>query len=364
MKQVFAESLRHESTVCGGCFRALTQLSTQLARQRGINVVITGLSRGQIFDTKLKRIFDQGVRDPAEIDQRLDTHRQIFNVREDPIASAVGLNEVLARRSDSIRYVDFFRYDATPSDEIRRYLAARDSSWLAPKDTGFCSTNCRVNDVGIYVHQMEKGYHNYAAPLSWEVRLGVASREDARKELTGNAGDSVQQMLAEIGYTPRDLAQGAVQEAVAVVREGAMQQPVLCAYFVSSGRVNIAELRDHLRKILPDNMVPKHLIRVDALPLNASGKVDLSRLPPPEIATTSAPEQDASSLESRLRQLWAEVLGVEAVEYDDNFFDLGGDSLLATVLVSLVEAEFGKSTSVVEMFHHPTIRDMARLLEA
>ena len=58
------------------------------------------------------------------------------------------------------------------------------------------------------------------------------------------------------------------------------------------------------------------------------------------------------------------MLGVEAVEHDDNFFDLGGNSLLATVLVSLVEAEFGKATSVVEMFHHPTIRDMARLLEA
>jgi acyl carrier protein len=364
MKQVFAESLRHESTVCGGCFRALTLLSTELARQRGINVIITGLSRGQIFETKLKRLFEQGVFDPDEIDRRLDTHRQLFNTREDPIARAVGLNEVPGRGLDSIRYVDFFRYDPAPAGEVRRYLASRDERWVAPKDTGLCSTNCRINDVGIHVHQMEKGYHNYAAPLSWDVRFGITSRQEAREELGVHAGRDVHGILSEIGYTPRDLSQGVVQEAVVALREGPARQPVLSAYFVSSGRVNVAELRDYLAGLLPDYMVPKHLIRVDALPLNASGKVDLARLPAPTTETTAEPEPTASEIEVSLRRLWREVLGVEAIEVDDNFFDLGGDSLLATILVSLIEAELGKATSVVETFHHPTIRDMARLLRA
>jgi amino acid adenylation domain-containing protein len=364
MKEVFAESLRHESTVCGGCFRALTLLSTQLARQRGINVVVTGLSRGQVFETKLKRLFEQGVLDPEEIDRRLDTHRQLFNIREDPIARAVGLKEALTGPPDEIRYVDFFRYDPASSAEVRSYLAARDERWLAPRDTGLCSTNCRINDVGIHVHQLEKGYHNYAAPLSWDVRLGITSRQDARDELAVHGGENVQNVLSEIGYRPRDLSQGVVQEAVVTVSEGSARQPVLCGYFVSSSRVNVAELRDHLARRLPEYMVPKYLIRMDALPLNASGKVDLARLPPFAAAVAGEVVPALSEIESRLQAMWREVLGVEAIEVEDNFFDLGGDSLLATILTSLVETELGKSTSVVEMFHHPTIRDMALLLQA
>ena len=364
MKQVFAESLRHESTVCGGCFRALTLLSTQLARQRGTNVVVTGLSRGQIFETKLKRLFEQSVVDPTDVDRRLDTHRQLFNIREDPIARSVGLKEVMARQEDNIRYVDFFRYDNSPSRDVRHYLASRDERWLAPKDTGLCSTNCRINDVGIHVHRMEKGYHNYAAPLSWDVRLGVTSRQEAAEELGGHAGgENVGSILAEIGYTPRDISRGIVQEAVVVVRKGAAQQSLLCAYFASSGRVNVAELRDYLVRRLPEYMVPKHLIRVDVMPLNASGKIDLTKLPPPPTGDEVISGSAESDIELQLRHLWREVLGVKAIELDDNFFDLGGDSLLATVLVSLIEAELGRSTSVMEAFHHPTIRHMARMLE-
>jgi len=364
MKQVFAESLRHESTVCGGCFRALTLLSTQLARQRGTNVVITGLSRGQIFETKLKRLFEQGVVDPADIDRRLDTHRQLFNIREDPIARSVGLKEVMARQEDSIRYVDFFRYDNSPSRDVRHYLASRDERWLAPKDTGLCSTNCRINDVGIHVHRMEKGYHNYAAPLSWDVRLGITSRQEAAEELGSHVGgENVGSILSELGYTPRDISRGIVQEAAVVVRKGAAQQSLLCAYFASSERVNVAELRDYLVRRLPEYLMPKHFIRVDVMPLSTSGKIDLTTLPPPptgdEVISTSA----GSEIEVQLRHLWREVLGVKAIELDDNFFDLGGDSLLATVLVSLIEAELGRSTSVMETFHHPTIRHMARMLE-
>lgn len=364
MKQVFAESLKHESTVCGGCFRALTQLSTQLARQRGINVVITGLSRGQIFETKLKRIVDQGLLDPAEIDRQLDTHRQIFNVRDDAIAGAVGLNEVLARRSDHIRYVDFFRYDPASSTEVRSYLAARDARWRAPTDTGFCSTNCRINDVGIHVHQLEKGYHNYAAPLSWDVRLGAASRHDAGQELAAAVSSDVPAILSEIGYTPRDLARGIIQQAFAAVQDGPMGQPALCAYYVSSGRVNTAELRDHLATTLPGYMLPRHLIRVDALPLNASGKVDVARLPPPTAGSAQTTAEQEDPFEWRLKKLWQDVLGFDGIEATDNFFDLGGDSLLGTILVSLIETEFRKSISVIEAFHHPTIREMARLLQA
>ncbi len=365
MKEVFSESLRHESTVCDGCFRALTLLSTQLARKRGINVVVTGLSRGQIFETKLKRLFEHGVFDRGEIDRRLNTHRQIFNIREDPIARSVGLNEVVASGDDTIRYVDFFRYDSAAAADVRRYLVLRDERWRAPKDTGFCSTNCRVNDVGIGVHLLERGFHNYAAPQSWDIRLGVTSRADAVEELR-EPGDSanVRSILSELKYTPRDQSRGKIQESAVALRQGPAGQPMLCAYFVSSGRVNVAELRDHLARRLPDYMIPTHLIRVDEMPISANGKVDFAKLPLPAIPEDAAASREHAEIETRLRRLWREVLGVASIGLDDNFFDLGGDSLLATILVSQIEAELGKRTSVVEIFSHPSIREMVRHLES
>jgi amino acid adenylation domain-containing protein len=364
MKTVFAESLRYESTVCGGCFRALTLLSADLARKQGINVVITGLSRGQIFDTKLRRLFEQGIFDPAEIDSRLETHRKIFDVREDPVSRSVGLNDSGSLVDERLHHVDFFRYDSASSSDVRQFLIARDERWRAPQDTGFCSTNCRANDVGIYVHRMEKGYHNYAAPLSWDIRLRVTQRKDVARELDEPLQtDNIKSILTELAYTPRDRSNGLIQEAVVVMRGANGRLPMLCGYFVSSRHINVADLRDHLSKRLPDAMMPRHLIRVDALPLTQSGKVDISRLPlPTSSAELPTSPVNGSGLEIRVRQIWREVLGVESIEVSDNFFDLGGDSLLATIMVSMIESQLGRKTSVVDMFRQPTLQGMVELL--
>jgi acyl carrier protein len=241
----------------------------------------------------------------------------------------------------------------------------RDKRWRAPKDTGFCSTNCRINDVGIHVHQLERGFHNYAAPLSWDIRLGVTSRSDAAEELREPVGGAyVRSILSELKYTPRDRSRGKIQESAVVLRQGPAGQPMLCAYFVSSGRVNVAELRDHLAQRLPDYMIPKHLIRVDEIPISTNGKVDFAKLPLPATHEEPPASRAGSEIETRLRRLWREVLGVESIAPDDDFFDLGGDSLLATILVSLIEAELGRMTSVADIFGHPSIREMVRHLES
>ncbi len=111
-------------------------------------------------------------------------------------------------------------------------------------------------------------------------------------------------------------------------------------------------------------MIPTHLIRVDEMPISANGKVDFAKLPLPAIPEDAAASREHAEIETRLRRLWREVLGVASIGLDDNFFDLGGDSLLATILVSQIEAELGKRTSVVEIFSHPSIREMVRHLES
>jgi amino acid adenylation domain-containing protein len=365
MNEVFAQSLRSASTVCDGCFRALTLLSTELARSRGIRVVITGLSRGQILETKLRRLFAAGIHEPEEIDRRLTMHRNLFNTRDDAIARSLPKVPSAAVDSDDIQYVDFFRYDPATKREIRAYLEARDAMWRAPKDTGLCSTNCMINDVGIYVHQLEKGYHNYAGPLSWDCRVGLMGRDDALAELRSTIDEPrSKRILKVLGYEPRDAARGVIHDAFVTLRDGPSGQSTLCGYFVSSGHVNLASFRDFLGSRLPDYMIPSFLIRVDAILLNENGKVDGARLPLPDRESSWNVAAPRSDVEARLTGLWREVLGVQAIAPDDNFFDLGGESLAAMTLSARFEQEFGRALSVLDAFRNPTVRSMARLISA
>ncbi len=86
--------------------------------------------------------------------------------------------------------------------------------WVRPKDTGR-STNCLINDVGIYIHKKERGYHNYALPYSWDVRLGHKTREGALDELNDTIDVShVEKTLAEIGYDEARYHSGVDQTAL------------------------------------------------------------------------------------------------------------------------------------------------------
>ena len=106
---------------------------------------------------------------------------------------------------DEVQFVDFYRYCDVSLEEMYEYLENR-LPWVRPADTGR-STNCLINDVGIYVHQIERGYHNYALPYSWDVRLGHKQRDEAMDELNDAIEEQrVKDILGEIGYTPEPLS--------------------------------------------------------------------------------------------------------------------------------------------------------------
>lgn len=362
MKTVFNESLRNTSTVCDGCFRALTLLSTKIAYEKGINVIITGLSRGQIIDTKLKRFLDAGIGIPGDIDEQLLLHRKIFYSREDTVSKTLTLPPI--ESIDNIQFIDFFRYSSIPSAEIRDYLAQTDKHWVAPKDTGFCSTNCMINDVGIYVHKVEKGYHNYAAPLSWDCRLGVKSIDNARNQLKSQIDEQgIHKILKSFGYNPKIRALSPIQDAVVTLHTNCRYESFLTAYFVASSEVNIADLRSYLSKRLPSYMIPQYLMRIETLPVNRSGKIDIEKLPIPEAISQPTTTITNNNLINTLTALWEEVLGVARINIDDNFFDLGGESLKATILISRLEKEFDMEISVIDAIKNPTIREMSKFLE-
>jgi non-ribosomal peptide synthetase component F/acyl carrier protein len=141
----------------------------------------------------------------------------------------------------------------------------------------------------------------------------------------------------------------------------------IVAYIVPEGThpPPIAELRRILGDKLPDYMVPSAFVRLDALPLTATGKVDRRALPAPgraRPALKSAFVAPRTSLEEKLAQLWAAVLGLDGVGVHDGFLELGGDSLLATQVISRVLTQFHVRVPLRDLFDAPTVADMAALL--
>jgi amino acid adenylation domain-containing protein len=124
----------------------------------------------------------------------------------------------------------------------------------------------------------------------------------------------------------------------------------------------IPHLRAHLQERLPDYMVPSAFVMLDALPLNANGKVDRSALPAPD---TLRPEMDESyvaprgAVEEQVAAVWRQVLGTARVGVNDNFFDLGGHSLIATQVVSRLCDAFRMELPLRQLFESPTVAGLA-----
>ena len=122
-----------------------------------------------------------------------------------------------------------------------------------------------------------------------------------------------------------------------------------------------ADIRQRLKAALPDYMVPSLIVVLDALPLNANGKIDRKALPAPVFDGGEAYEAPEGELEIPLAQIWAEALGVERVGRQDNFFELGGHSLLALTLVERMRAA-GIRAQVRELFEQPVLSAFADAL--
>ncbi|MFF1304591.1 amino acid adenylation domain-containing protein [Streptomyces sp. NPDC058307] len=154
-----------------------------------------------------------------------------------------------------------------------------------------------------------------------------------------------------------------VMDAAAVLREDVPGRPVLVGYAARSGAVTAAELREHLERKLPEYMVPGPIVLMDALPRGERGKTDRRALPPPDrAADTSARLPLAGATERLVAAVWSEVLVVEQVGAEDNFFEVGGHSLLLLRVQARLTERLGRQIPVVDLFAFPTVRSLARHL--
>jgi amino acid adenylation domain-containing protein len=155
-----------------------------------------------------------------------------------------------------------------------------------------------------------------------------------------------------------------VQAAAAAISATASDNPRLVAYFIAhpDRPPSTSELRQFLSARLPQPMIPEIFEQVAAFPLTTSGKVDRKRLPAPRLLRPNldtAFERPRTSAETIIANVWQRVLGVDRIGVDDNFFDLGGHSLRMTQVMALLQQQFDRPLSMVELFQYPTIHSLA-----
>ena len=194
---------------------------------------------------------------------------------------------------------------------------------------------------------------------------------DGNIEFTGRMDEQVKVRgfrieLGEIESVLRE--HGAVKEAVVIALEDKGNERRLAAYVVTAQDAsrNVSELRSHLKERLPEYMIPSAFVYLDALPLTSHGKIDRRALPAPDAERPALAEAfiaPQTTTEKSLASIWTKLLGINRVGSNDNYFELGGDSLLATQLVSQVRRVFEVELPLVDLFQHPILAELAASIE-
>ncbi|MHC5767665.1 MAG: amino acid adenylation domain-containing protein [Nostoc sp.] len=207
---------------------------------------------------------------------------------------------------------------------------------------------------------------------SWLYKTGDLARylPDGNLEYLGRIDHQVKirGFRIELGEIENALLKHpAVQKIVVLAREDKPRVQQLVAYIVlfPDQMLTTSELRSYLKELLPAYMVPGVFIFLDTLPLLPNGKVNRRALPLPEDlrpALTTTYQVPQSEMEQQIAKLWQEVLHLERVGIHDNFFDLGGHSLLMIQVNHKLQVNLQRNISVVEMFQNPTIYSLAQYL--
>jgi amino acid adenylation domain-containing protein len=215
--------------------------------------------------------------------------------------------------------------------------------------------------------------HPFAAePGARLYRTGDAARylPDGRIEFMGRLDQQVK--IRGFRVEPGEieavlLKHDEVSEAAVVCNEVRPGEQRLTAYVAldAEARPSLDRLRAYLAERLPDYMIPSAFVVLERLPLNANGKVDRRALPASaaeHLANEAAYVAPATETERVIAKLWQELLGIERVGVHDNFFDLGGHSLLIIQMRDRLQERLGHGIAVVELFRYPTVSALARHL--
>ncbi|MCP5052410.1 MAG: hypothetical protein GY940_34905, partial [bacterium] len=156
-----------------------------------------------------------------------------------------------------------------------------------------------------------------------------------------------------------------IKEAVVLAKKDKSGDTYLCAYIVSDRNFQASRLREYLLTYLPGYMIPSYFVHLPRIPLTVNGKVDRNALPEPGPGIGEEYEAPAGETEEKLTNIWSEILGIgkNTISATASFFEVGGHSLKAAILISKLHKECNVKVPLVEVFRTPTIRELARYIK-
>lgn len=154
-----------------------------------------------------------------------------------------------------------------------------------------------------------------------------------------------------------------IEQSFAHVQQDNNNAKQIVAFFVANNEVNTSELRQFLQQRLPSFMLPQAFKQLDALPLNANGKVDKKQLPQLECDLTQEYIAPETATEKIIASIWEQAFNIERLSTQANFFDLGGHSLLATKISAKLQEHFAQSINIRLIFDNPSIYELAAALD-
>jgi amino acid adenylation domain-containing protein len=158
-----------------------------------------------------------------------------------------------------------------------------------------------------------------------------------------------------------------IASAAVLLNQQNPQNPHLVGFYTLKNifyELSTEDIKDFLRKKLPDYMIPAFFVLMETMPLTSSGKLDRKQLCMPEPVTDTEEAEDYTPLENKVANVWRQVLKKENINPNRNFFDLGGNSLLAIQVISQLKTEMNININVLAMMQHPTLRSFANYLSS
>ncbi|GAB1528923.1 MULTISPECIES: amino acid adenylation domain-containing protein [Brevibacillus] len=155
-----------------------------------------------------------------------------------------------------------------------------------------------------------------------------------------------------------------VRNAIVLPKTKGDESVVLCAYYTTDEGVSPSEIKGFLAESLPEFMVPTFIIQLAELPVTPNGKIDRNALPEPDLSKLVSEDYVAPATENerKLAEIWQEVLGIERVGVLDRFFEIGGHSLHAAILLAKVNKEWQAEIPLRAVFQNPTVRSFAHVI--
>ncbi|SFB46080.1 non-ribosomal peptide synthetase, partial [Clostridium frigidicarnis] len=156
-----------------------------------------------------------------------------------------------------------------------------------------------------------------------------------------------------------------IKEAAVLVKENKDNEKYICAYVVRENSLEELDLKGYLRETLPEYMVPAYFVQLEKMPLTANGKLDRKALSQSSFdVALKEYEAPRNEVEDTLTKIWSEVLGINKIGINDNFFEIGGHSLKAMTIISKIHKETNKEIPLKELFKSPTIKGLSKFIES